>query len=133
MGLIIFIALLLIGGITAIVMNSKYGKSVAVLSEKASTERKDDYGRSRTSDALGEAKLIKRIAFILIFVCFGLSVIIFVLSTFRVIGPGHVGVPVLFGQVQEKQLPEGLNVGQPVIDWSTGVTNIKVWNGSALV
>jgi len=31
------------------------------------------------------------------------------------------------------ELPEGLNVGQPVIDWRTGVTNIKVWNGSALV
>jgi hypothetical protein len=31
------------------------------------------------------------------------------------------------------ELPEGLNVGQPVIDWRTGTTVVKVWNGSALV
>lgn len=29
--------------------------------------------------------------------------------------------------------PTGLNVGQPVIDWSSGTSQLKVWNGESLV
>ena len=40
-------------------------------------------------------------------------------------------LPITIGPNDE--LPEGLNVGQPVIDWRTGTAAIKVWNGTALI
>jgi regulator of protease activity HflC (stomatin/prohibitin superfamily) len=43
-----------------------------------------------------------------------LGLIIVVLSTFRVVPAGHVGVPVLFGKVKEPALTEGLNVINPL-------------------
>lgn len=30
-------------------------------------------------------------------------------------------------------IPDGMQVGQPVIDWSSGTSILKVWNGAALV
>lgn len=48
----------------------------------------------------------------------GIAAIILALLTasIRIIQPGKVGVKVLFGQVQEKILPSGLNLVNPLID-----------------
>lgn len=43
-----------------------------------------------------------------------LGLIIVILSTFRVVPAGHVGVPVLFGKVKEPALTEGLNIINPL-------------------
>ena len=43
-----------------------------------------------------------------------LGLVIIVLSTFRVVPAGHVGVPVLFGKVRTPALTEGLNVINPL-------------------
>lgn len=40
-------------------------------------------------------------------------------------------LPVVVGP--QDSIPEGMLVGQPVIDWSSGTTTIKVWNGTTLV
>jgi len=32
-----------------------------------------------------------------------------------------------------QSLPEGMKPGQPVIDWRSGTSVLKVWNGNALV
>lgn len=32
-----------------------------------------------------------------------------------------------------ENLPEGMPVGQPVIDWRSGSSFMRVWNGSSLV
>ncbi len=45
-----------------------------------------------------------------------IPVLILILSTFRVIPAGHVGVALLFGQVQPVPLKEGLNVVNPLYD-----------------
>lgn len=45
--------------------------------------------------------------------CFVIVALILTLSVFVVIPAGHVGVPVLFGQVQPRALAEGLNVILP--------------------
>lgn len=33
----------------------------------------------------------------------------------------------------DDQPPEGLMVGQPVIDWRSGASVLKVWNGKELI
>jgi hypothetical protein len=40
-------------------------------------------------------------------------------------------VPVSVGP--NENLPEGMLPGQPVIDWSTGVSQLKVWDGKQLI
>jgi len=40
-------------------------------------------------------------------------------------------LPVSVGPGQS--LPEGMQVGQVVVDWSSGVSQIKVWDGFSLV
>lgn len=40
-------------------------------------------------------------------------------------------IPVTVGPGQS--LPEGMQTGQPVIDWSSGTSQTKVWNGLELV
>ncbi|MDP1629270.1 MAG: prohibitin family protein, partial [bacterium] len=42
--------------------------------------------------------------------------LVVILSTLRVVPAGHVGVPVLFGKVQMKALPEGLNIVNPLFE-----------------
>jgi hypothetical protein len=39
--------------------------------------------------------------------------------------------PIVVGPNQS--LPTGIAVGQPVIDWSSGTSTIKVWDGENLV
>jgi len=46
---------------------------------------------------------------------FVLAVVFLLLSMVRMIGPGHVGIQVLFGKVQEKTLPSGLHIVNPLI------------------
>lgn len=41
------------------------------------------------------------------------------------------GVPIVIGP--NDSLPEGIRVNQPVIDWSTGTSVLKVWDGENLV
>jgi regulator of protease activity HflC (stomatin/prohibitin superfamily) len=120
MGLIVLLALLLIGGVVCIVLNSKYGKTIHLLeaeakqlAEKAPKAYRDD-GESRPAQQIRDLKFTRRFIFLGIFICLGLAILIFVFSTFRVIAAGHVGVPVLFGKVQDKQLGEGLNVVNPL-------------------
>lgn len=43
----------------------------------------------------------------------------------------QANIPIVVGPTQS--LPEGLNPGQPVIDWRNGVTETKVWNGESLI
>ncbi len=45
-----------------------------------------------------------------------IPLLILILSTFRIIPAGHVGVALLFGQVQSVPLKEGLNVVNPLYD-----------------
>lgn len=40
-------------------------------------------------------------------------------------------IPITVGPNEDA--PTGLNVGQPVIDWSSGTSQLKVWNGESLV
>ncbi len=49
----------------------------------------------------------------LIFIGAGIAVIS---STIAIIPAGHVGVPVLFGKVQDRSLPEGLHVINPLLN-----------------
>jgi regulator of protease activity HflC (stomatin/prohibitin superfamily) len=44
------------------------------------------------------------------------SALIVLMSVFRVIPAGHVGVATLFGSVQARALPEGLNLTNPLLD-----------------
>ncbi|MBA7600560.1 hypothetical protein ES703_07617 [subsurface metagenome] len=46
---------------------------------------------------------------------FVLAVVFLLLSMVRMVGPGHVGIQVLFGKVQEKTLPSGLHLVNPLI------------------
>lgn len=40
-------------------------------------------------------------------------------------------IPITIGP--QDNLPDGMVIGQPVIDWSTGTSQLKVWNGENLV
>lgn len=40
-------------------------------------------------------------------------------------------IPITIGP--SSAVPEGLRVGQAVVDWRTGTSVIKVWNGTNLV
>lgn len=40
-------------------------------------------------------------------------------------------MPIVVGP--NETLPEGMLPGQPVIDWRSGVTLVKTWNGLALI
>lgn len=46
---------------------------------------------------------------------FVLAIVFLLLSMVRMVGPGHVGIQVLFGKVQEKTLPSGLHLVNPLI------------------
>lgn len=63
---------------------------------------------SNTNDALPLAGIIGGLAVVLV-------VIGAVMGT-RTIPAGHVGVPVLFGKVQQNTLPEGLHIVNPLLD-----------------
>lgn len=43
----------------------------------------------------------------------------------------QANLPIVVGPGQS--LPEGMLPGQPVIDWRTGTSTTKVWNGNALI
>lgn len=40
-------------------------------------------------------------------------------------------VPIVVGPTEN--MPEGMLPGQPVIDWRSGVSFFRVWNGNALI
>lgn len=40
-------------------------------------------------------------------------------------------IPITIGPTQE--LPTDINIGQAVIDWRSGVSVTRVWNGSTLI
>lgn len=40
-------------------------------------------------------------------------------------------LPIVVGP--NENLPEGMSVGQPVIDWRSGTSSTRVWNGSSLI
>lgn len=43
----------------------------------------------------------------------------------------QAGIPVVVGPIDS--LPVGPKVGQTVIDWSSGTSVVKTWNGNAFV
>ena len=43
----------------------------------------------------------------------------------------QANIPIVVGP--DGTLPEGMLPGQPVIDWRSGVSEIKVWNGIQLI
>ena len=51
--------------------------------------------------------------------------LVVLLSTFKVIPAGHVGVATLFGQVQPRALPEGLNFINPLLDVTQMSTQVQ--------
>ena len=51
--------------------------------------------------------------------------LIILLSTFKVIPAGHVGVATLFGRVQSRALPEGLNFINPLLDVTLMSTQVQ--------
>jgi regulator of protease activity HflC (stomatin/prohibitin superfamily) len=51
--------------------------------------------------------------------------LIILLSTFKVIPAGHVGVATLFGRVQPRPLPEGLNFINPLLDVTLMSTQVQ--------
>lgn len=48
-------------------------------------------------------------------ICIVLIFVLFILSAIVQIGPGEVGVPILFGSVQENTLTSGLNIVNPLV------------------
>ena len=54
-----------------------------------------------------------------------IAVLIVLTSAFRVIPAGHVGVATLFGRVQPRALPEGLNLTNPLLDVETMSTQVQ--------
>lgn len=40
-------------------------------------------------------------------------------------------IPIVVGPLEN--LPEGVQTGQPIIDWRSGTSIYKVWNGSAFI
>lgn len=43
----------------------------------------------------------------------------------------QANIPIVIGPGQER--PIGLLTGQPIIDWSTGTTQLKTWDGQQLI
>lgn len=43
----------------------------------------------------------------------------------------QMSLPIVVGP--DQSLPEGMLPGQPVIDWRSGASSLKIWNGSALI
>lgn len=64
---------------------------------------------------LGAKKTVKNLNPILAPAAFVLSVIFLILSMVRMVGPGQVGVQVLFGNVKERTLKSGLHLVNPLI------------------
>jgi regulator of protease activity HflC (stomatin/prohibitin superfamily) len=62
-----------------------------------------------------------------------LILIIFGGRFIKVIPPGHVGVAILFGSVQDVALPEGFHVVNPLLSWETYDVRQKTLKESALV
>jgi prohibitin 2 len=56
-------------------------------------------------------------------------VLVILLSTLRVIPAGHVGVATLFGRVQPRPLPEGLNFIDPLLDVTLMSTQVQRRSG----
>jgi len=54
-----------------------------------------------------------------------IAVLIVLMAVFRVIPAGHVGVATLFGRVQPRALPEGLNLTNPLLDVETMSTQVQ--------
>ena len=71
-------------------------------------------------------RLATGLAVVLILVIFGGRFI-------RVIPPGHVGVAVLFGQVQDDPYPEGFHVVNPMLSWDVFDVRQKTHKEEALV
>ena len=62
-----------------------------------------------------------------------LVLIIFGGRFIKIIPPGHVGVAVLFGQVQDKPYPEGFHLVNPLLSWETFDVRQKTLKEQALV
>jgi hypothetical protein len=43
----------------------------------------------------------------------------------------QANIPIVVGPIDS--LPVNPNVGQTVIDWSTGISTIKTWNGNSFI
>jgi hypothetical protein len=71
-------------------------------------------------------RLATGLAVVLILVIFGGRFI-------RVIPPGHEGVAVLFGQVQDTPYPEGFHLVNPLLSWETFDVRQKTHKEEALV
>jgi regulator of protease activity HflC (stomatin/prohibitin superfamily) len=71
-------------------------------------------------------RLATGLAVLLILIIFGGRFI-------KVIPPGHVGVAILFGSVQDVALPEGFHVVNPLLSWETYDVRQKTLKESALV
>jgi regulator of protease activity HflC (stomatin/prohibitin superfamily) len=71
-------------------------------------------------------RLATGLAVLLILIIFGGRFI-------KVIPPGHVGVAILFGSVQDEPLPEGFHVVNPLLSWETYDVRQKTLKESALV
>src|SRR5262245_59902292 len=54
-----------------------------------------------------------------------LPAVVVMLSTFKVIPAGHVGVATLFGRVQPRALPEGLNFISPLLEVTLMSTQVQ--------
>ena len=59
---------------------------------------------------------IRRVLTAVSLALFGAAVVLLVLSVFTIVPAGHVGVPVVFGSVQFRSVPEGLHVVNPFAD-----------------
>lgn len=71
-------------------------------------------------------RLATGLAILLILIIFGGRFV-------RIIPPGHVGVAVLFGDVQGEPYPEGFHVVNPLLSWETFDVRQKTLKESALV
>lgn len=81
---------------------------------------------SQTNEFLHKSKgFIILIGFALVGVGLGTSAI-------RIIQPGEIGVQVLFGRVQEKELYEGLNFVNPLVDVQKITTQTQTYTMSAV-
>jgi regulator of protease activity HflC (stomatin/prohibitin superfamily) len=60
-------------------------------------------------------KTVRNLNPILAPAAYGLAILFLFLSTIRMVGPGQVGVQVLFGKVMERTLPSGLHIVNPLI------------------
>lgn len=64
---------------------------------------------------LGAKKTVKNLNPLLSPAAFALAIIFLFLSMVRMVGPGEVGVQILFGKVKERTLPSGLHLVNPLI------------------